>query len=391
MLYLIYLFYIHWPFCLSLCPYCDFNSHILGSLSYNECLTAYQREIDYFAYKISGRNIKSIFFGGGTPSLMPPFIVREIISYISKIAFVTDNTEITLEANPTSYEANNFAEFKSSGVNRISIGVQSLRDDELNFLGRKHSAKEALSVIESTSKIFDNYSFDLIYGLPNQTIDSWAHTLTSAMKMTHAHISLYQLTIEKGTKFFRMYQSKEFILPDDDKMAELYQWTNDYLANLKYHRYEISNYSKIGYESIHNLTYWNYGEYLGIGAGAHSRLHEYNNADNNLNINALMMFSKPEKWKSSIISHGNAIQINKTLSKSEIVKEYLLMGTRLADGIDIHKFRKVTSCDINDVLNSKLLKLYVAQGLVILDDKKLCFSDQGLSLQNYLITNLIDV
>ncbi len=282
--------YIHWPFCLSLCPYCDFNSHVSNSINHTAWLEAYKKELSYFADRIAKRPVRSIFFGGGTPSLMEPTTILGIIAAISDIAIVDKNTEITLEANPTSYELEKFKEFKTAGINRVSIGVQSLRNERLLSLGRKHSAQNALDAIKSAATLFDKYSFDLMYATQNQDLKTWQDELKEAMGFARGHISLYQLTIEKGTPFFRLYKDKKLILPSNDEAADMYEWTNDYLQQNQYKRYEISNYAVSGHECLHNLCYWNYDEYIGIGPGAHSRLH------NKDGIVALMMTNKPQAW-----------------------------------------------------------------------------------------------
>ncbi|PCJ29128.1 MAG: coproporphyrinogen III oxidase [Rickettsiales bacterium] len=376
--------YIHWPFCLSLCPYCDFNSHISGSIDHEQWLTAYKAEIDYFAHKISGRKVRSIFFGGGTPSLMKASVVEAIIQKIGDLAKITDDTEITLEANPTSYETQKFEEFKSAGVNRVSIGVQSLRQEGLQLLGRKHSAKEAMHAIESASKLFARYSFDLIYAIPDQTLEEWQDDLKAAMSLAGGHISLYQLTIEKGTPFYKLFHDGKLHLPSNDISSNMYEWTNEYLLENGYRRYEISNYAKQTHESIHNLCYWNYNEYIGIGAGAHSRLH-----NDNMEIQAIMMTHAPAKWLSSVMKNGHGIQTSCNLSRSEVIDEMLLMGTRLETGILEDNFQRVTGMNFESVLNLKTVKHYIEQDLVSLDNGRLKLTDRGLMLHNYLVPRMI--
>ena len=261
--------YIHWPFCLSLCPYCDFNSHLSDSIDYAMWLHAYQTEIDYFANKIKGKSVRSIFFGGGTPSLMKPDIVAGIIQKIAGLAEISEFTEITMEANPTSYETQKFREFKVAGINRVSIGVQSFQQKGLEILGRKHSVREAICAIESAASLFDKYSFDLIYATPNQDLAQWQGELKFALSLAGGHISLYQLTIEKGTPFYRLFRDGKLPLPSNDIAANMYEWTSRYLQEQNYGRYEISNYATNGQECIHNLCYWNYDEYIGIGPRVH--------------------------------------------------------------------------------------------------------------------------
>lgn len=375
--------YIHWPFCLSLCPYCDFNSHISSTIDHDLWLNAYKQEISYFKKKLSGRKIQSIFFGGGTPSLMHPKTVESIINLLSNIGLVSNKTEITLEANPTSYETEKFKEFKSAGINRVSIGVQSLKADSLKILGRKHTNKEAISAINSASKIFDRYSFDLIYAIPNQTLEDWQNELSNAIKLANGHISLYQLTIEKGTPFYQIFKSGQMQLPSNDSSANMYEWTNEFLKEQDYYSYEISNYAQSGNECLHNLAYWNYNEYLGIGPGAHSRLH------GNDSINAVMMLHKPEKWLQNISQKNHGIQTNTSLSRNELIEEIIMMGTRLKKGMNLYTFRKLTGINFDDVLNKKSFSHFQKCNLVFKSDTHFGLTNTGLLLHNYLVPRLI--
>ena len=375
--------YIHWPFCLSLCPYCDFNSHLSDSIDHATWLAAYQTEFNHFADKIKGRSVRSIFFGGGTPSLMQPETVTGIIQKIADLAEISEATEITLEANPTSYETQKFREFKIAGINRVSIGVQSFQQKGLEILGRKHSVKEAICAIESAANLFDRYSFDLIYAIPNQDLKQWQDEVRFALSLAGGHISLYQLTIEKGTPFYRLFHDGKLPLPSNDMAATLYEWTNKYLQEQNYKRYEISNYATNGQECIHNLCYWNYDEYIGIGPGAHSRLHE---ADG---IKAVMMIHKPEKWLQSIVENGNGIQTQAYLSKQEVVEESFMMGMRLAAGILESKFHKITGGDFQKYLNPKTTRHYIEQELVDVNDGYLKLTSKGLMLHNYLVSRML--
>lgn len=375
--------YIHWPFCLSLCPYCDFNSHLANIVDQDKWLHSYKTEIDYFADKIKGRRVRSIFFGGGTPSLMDPKTVAGIIDKVANIGIITNDTEITLEANPTSYETQKFIDFKSAGVNRVSIGVQSFLQKNLESLGRKHSGKEAIYAIESAAKIFDRYSFDLIYAIPNQNLAQWKKELRFAMSLAGSHISLYQLTIEKGTPFYKLFHGGELILPSNEIAANMYEWTNEYLEKFGYKRYEISNYARIGAESIHNLCYWNYNEYIGIGPGAHSRLHDFGK------IKAVMMIHSPSKWLESVAQHGHGIQNMHELAPQEIMEEVFMMGTRLEIGISEEKFLEITGKNFEDSLNQKTTDYYIKQGLVRIKNGRLFLSSKGLMLHNYLIPRML--
>ncbi len=375
--------YIHWPFCLSLCPYCDFNSHVSNSINHNTWLEAYKKELSYFADRIAQRPVRSIFFGGGTPSLMEPNTILGIIAAISDIAIVDKNTEITLEANPTSYELEKFKEFKAAGINRVSIGVQSLRNERLQSLGRKHSAQNALDAIKSATTLFDKYSFDLMYATQNHDLKTWQDELKEAMKFAGGHISLYQLTIEKGTPFFKLYKDKKLILPSNDEAADMYEWTNEYLQQNQYKRYEISNYAISGHECLHNLCYWNYDEYIGIGPGAHSRLH------NKEGIVALMMTNKPHTWLDKVNELGHGIQTKTQLSKIETIEEVLMMGTRLQAGIVEEKFQEITGKNFSDSLNINIIEQLRHQNFVTMDAGQIKLSEKGLLLHSYIVPRML--
>ena len=281
--------YVHWPFCLAKCPYCDFNSHVAETINHDVWLKSYLQELDYFSSIFGGKYIKSIFFGGGTPSLMEPRVVQGIIEKISSLAIINNNTEITLEANPTSFEINKFKEFRTSGINRVSIGVQALKNKDLLKLGRQHDTGAARQAIIQANNIFDKVSFDLIYARSDQTLKEWQMELMEACELASGHISLYQLTIEKGTAFYKLFHDGKLSLPNNDLAAQMYEWTTEYLATQGYTRYEISNYAKDSYECVHNLTYWNYQSYLGIGPGAHSRIISKNS------VCSIMMYHNPAK------------------------------------------------------------------------------------------------
>ena len=377
--------YIHWPFCLSLCPYCDFNSHIANTVDHNRWLKAYEEELEYFAPIIKNKEVKSIFFGGGTPSLMQPFVVQGIIDKIASLGTISPVCEITLEANPTSFETNKFRQFKLAGINRVSIGVQSFSEKDLLVLGRKHSSEEAINAIKSASDIFSRYSFDLIYARPQQTLKQWQEELKFALTLAGDHISLYQLTIEKGTPFFNLLRSNKLQLPTNDLAAELYEWTGNFLKENNYNRYEISNYSKLGEECIHNLCYWNYGEYIGIGPGAHSRIHH------GKSVSALMMYHKPDKWLDSVMCQGHGIQNNTKLSIVEIIEELVMMGTRLANGVGEESLQKLLKLKFTDIFNQDILEYYISKNLVSVDNSILKLSDSGLLLHNYLIARLLSL
>lgn len=391
--------YVHWPFCLSKCPYCDFNSHVAKVDDHNIWLESYKKELDYFASIITGKYISSIFFGGGTPSLMQPNTVAGIINKISQLGKIDAQTEITLEANPTSFEVKKFTQFRQSGINRVSIGVQSLDNDALAALGRNHDSNQAIDAIESANKIFTRVSFDLIYTRAGQSLAQWQDELTKAIRFASGHISLYQLTIEKGTIFYNLHKDRKLILPDQDTAADMYEWTNDYLTSKNYNRYEISNYAQQEQESRHNLTYWNYQEYLGIGPGAHSRIRNFNARCNNYNIQGnsslnqsisrLMMTHKPNNWLNLVSEKGCGIQIDIELTFDEIIEEFFMMGFRLAQGVSLRNLKNITNKDISEFLDFEKLRYFSDLGFLVINEDRIFLTAKGLILYNFIVPRLL--
>lgn len=377
--------YIHWPFCKVKCPYCDFNSHVINQIEQEKWLESYLREIDYFALKLPGRAISSIFFGGGTPSLMEPFIVEGIINHIAEKWQFTGDTEVTLETNPTSAEAEKFRNFKKAGINRISMGIQALNDKDLKFLGREHNATEALQALDMAKGIFDRYSFDLIYARPEQTLQQWRYELDRALKLAGGHLSLYQLTIEKGTPFYSLYKSGAFVLPNEDIAAEMYQITDEILESVGMTSYEISNYARKGQESRHNLTYWNYGEYIGIGPGAHGRM---KNGNSHGRI-ATMMIHDPKNWLESVKNNGHGLQSSEKIKGRELIEEVIMMGLRLRYGIKRENFKEITGYDFEEVLSISNLEKFISGSLIELDNDYLKVTKKGRLVLNNVIAELL--
>jgi oxygen-independent coproporphyrinogen-3 oxidase len=323
--------YIHWPFCAQKCPYCDFNSHVrFGGWDEARFLDAYLRELDSVKARVGDQDVYSVFFGGGTPSLMQPATVAAILDHIGKLWSVTPGAEITLEANPNSVEAGRFAGYRAAGINRVSIGVQSLRDDELKRLGRLHSVDEARTAIEIASRTFDRYSFDLIYARPGQTIDAWRAELAQAIAMAGGHLSLYQLTIEPDTPYAELHARGRLVIPDADAALDLYALTQDMTAAAGLPAYEISNHAACGEESRHNLLYWRYGAYAGVGPGAHGRLV----LPDGRRVSTATE-RNPERWVESVEQSGQGFTDETVLSFEEQADEMLLMGLRLTEGIDL--------------------------------------------------------
>ena len=356
--------YIHWPFCLSKCPYCDFNSHVFDKIDHSEWHKGLLREVKSLSEKTKGRKLKSIFFGGGTPSLMEPDLVSNLISESKKIWETDDSIEISLEANPSSVESEKFYLFKEAGINRISLGVQSFNDDRLKFLGREHDASDSKRAIEIAKKTFNNVSFDMIYATPGQAPQNWISELRQAIDFSSEHLSVYQLTIERGTAFFQSYRKGEFTMLNDDTLADLYEITHDILGEAGLPDYEISNHSKPGYECLHNLQYWEMKDYLGIGAGAHSRL-----TDEAGVRWAFRTHRAANRWLSETKKRGNAVVEKFCLSLEEQIVETLMMGLRLRRGISTEHFKNTFNKSIYDVVTDDPLKVLISEGLVELNSK----------------------
>jgi len=326
--------YIHWPFCLSKCPYCDFNSHVrYGGVDQERFVRAFTAEIAATAARAPDRIVSTIFFGGGTPSLMEPATVAAILDAVAGHWRVADDVEVTLEANPTSVEAERFAGYRAAGVNRVSLGVQALDDAALCALGRTHTAREALDAVAIARRIFERYSFDLIYARPGQTAAAWRAELMSAISEAAEHLSLYQLTIEPETPFAALHAAGKLAVPDADHARTLYDVTQDICAEAELPAYEISNHARPGAECRHNLVYWRYHEYAGIGPGAHGRL------DIDGTRRATATEKRPEAWLARVESQGHGLVTDEPLSQVEMADEFLLMGLRLTEGIDLDRFK----------------------------------------------------
>jgi oxygen-independent coproporphyrinogen-3 oxidase len=328
--------YIHWPFCASKCPYCDFNSHVrMGGVDQARFGEAFRREIAHMAALAPGRTVTSIFLGGGTPSLMKPETVGGVLDAIAAAWPVAADAEITLEANPSSVEAERFAGYRVAGVNRVSLGVQALNDRDLKALGRLHSVAEARRAIDIAARTFDRFSFDLIYARPKQTPDAWRAELSEALAMMRDHLSLYQLTIEEGTPFAGLHRAGKLVVPEPELADALYEITQELTEAASIPAYEISNHARAGAESRHNLTYWRYGEYAGIGPGAHGRLVIDGRR------RALATERQPEAWAAAVARQGHGVSEDTALASAEEADEMLLMGLRLAEGVDLRRLAAI--------------------------------------------------
>lgn len=363
--------YIHWPFCLSKCPYCDFNSHVRERIPQARFRAALRAELAWEAARLGRRRLTSVFFGGGTPSLMEPETVFLMLEDAFRLFDPAPDIEITLEANPTSVEAAKLREFRQAGVNRASLGVQSLDADALRMLGRQHSAGQAIAALETARAIFPRLSFDLIYARPGQTEASWRAELRAALALAADHLSLYQLTIEPGTAFEALYRRGEIVLPEDDDAARLYEATAEEAANFGLLPYEISNYARPGAESRHNLAYWRYADYAGIGPGAHGRV-TIGNA-----LRATRRHRAPEPWAERVERDGHGSTTETILTPGEKGQEMLLMGLRLTEGIDIARFEQRTGVALADAIDEAVLHQAVDAGYLVATKVRLIATTEG--------------
>lgn len=373
--------YIHWPFCAAKCPYCDFNSHVRHtSVDQPRFANAFVQELATTAALTQGRHVTSIFFGGGTPSLMQPQTLATILDAVTKYWTIDKNVEVTLEANPTSVEADRFEGYRAAGVNRVSLGVQSLRDDSLKALGRMHSVEEALAALSTARRIFSRTSFDLIYARMAQTFAEWRTELQEALLLADSHLSMYQLTIEPDTAFEALYKKGRLVVPCHDDARALYDITQELCDKAGFPAYEISNHAKLGHESRHNLVYWRYGEYIGIGPGAHGRLVS---ADGSRIATATE--KHPETWLSLVEKNGQGFVTQDALTPEEQGDEFLLMGLRLKEGIDPLRYQALSGRKL-DV--TKVQEL-IGHGLINADQhKRLTITPYGFPVLNSVVADL---
>lgn len=372
--------YVHWPFCLAKCPYCDFNSHVRhekpDEARYARAIAA---ELAYLKPRTDAREVTSIFFGGGTPSLMQPATVQSVLDEIAKHWTISKDAEITLEANPTSVEAERFRGYRNAGVNRVSLGVQALDDVSLKNLGRMHTAKEALAAVEVARANFPRISFDLIYARPDQSPNAWREELTKALTFAPEHLSLYQLTIEPDTTFEKLHRAGKLITPDEDTSRALWDVTQELCNARGMPAYEISNHAKAGTESRHNLVYWRYQEYAGVGPGAHGRI----GADGARIATATE--KHPERWLAQVAQDGHGLIEQEKLSQLEQADEMLVMGLRLAEGIDVARFEKLTGVS----LNAERISFLEGEGLVERSsDSRLRVTAAGFPLLDAIVADL---
>lgn len=371
--------YIHWPFCLAKCPYCDFNSHVRDSIDNAAWENALLKELDFYLKEAGERKVTTVFFGGGTPSLMHLKTVEKLLQKLN----LERDAEVTLEANPTSVEAGKFRGFRDAGVNRVSLGIQSLNENSLKFLGRKHSANEAIKAAEIAAGIFPRHSVDFIYALPSQTTESWLAELEEAMNLAGGHISLYQLTIEPNTNFSHLYNAGKLELPDDETRGEMYEETTSFLAGKGFSRYEVSNYAKAGGESRHNLAYWRYDDYIGIGPGAHGRFISCGERLESFNMKS------PEKWLDQVTAKKHGAEILKPVSPDVASLECALMGLRVKEGINFQAFKAKTGMRFDEVSNQQKINLFAELGLIERNQNNLKATDKGFLVLDKITSEIL--
>jgi putative oxygen-independent coproporphyrinogen III oxidase len=374
--------YVHWPFCRSKCPYCDFNSHVRDRVEAARWTRALLADLDHHAALAPGREVGSVFFGGGTPSLMPPETVAALIDRVRRHWVVTQDLEVTLEANPNSSEAARFRAFAAAGVNRLSLGVQALDPAALRLLGRLHDRAEAIAAIEHARGSFARFSFDLIYARPGQSRAAWRQELDEALALAGEHLSLYQLTLEPGTAFATLARRGELVLPDEEVAAALYETTQDRLAAHGLPAYEISNHARPGAECRHNLAYWRYQDYIGVGPGAHGRLSrdgvKYATRQTRL----------PERWLAAVEDAGTGLEEMAAIDRDSAVEEMLMMGLRLTEGVDRARLERPAGCGVEALLGANLAPL-VEGGFLTLDQERLAATAAGRQRLNAVLAALL--
>jgi putative oxygen-independent coproporphyrinogen III oxidase len=373
--------YVHWPFCVSKCPYCDFNSHVRDGVDQQAWRAALLTDLAHEAAVLPGRTLGSIFFGGGTPSLMPPETTAAIIDAAAKAWTFADDIEITLEANPSSVEAARFADIAAAGVNRVSLGLQALDDVALKFLGRAHGVAEGLAALDTAQAAFDRVSFDLIYARPDQTLLDWEAELRRALSFGTEHLSLYQLTIEPGTRFATEAAAGRIVIPDGDRGADLFEATRAITAAAGLPAYEISNHARLGSESRHNLVYWRYQDYAGIGPGAHGRRGGL----------ATVRRKKPENFLAAVARNQHGMELEDPLSPESRATEALLMGLRLREGVDLARIARLGATTIPALIDLPAVEKLAAQGLARCEGDRLLVTEAGMLLLDAILPIVVKI
>ncbi|KXU30599.1 coproporphyrinogen III oxidase [Sphingobium sp. 22B] len=373
--------YVHWPFCVSKCPYCDFNSHVRAEIDSDAWRAALLSDLAHEAALSGGRPLSSIFFGGGTPSLMPPDIVEALIDAATRHWRLTSDIEITLEANPSSVEAARFADLAAAGVNRVSLGLQALEDEALHFLGRAHDVREGLAALDVAQSVFGRVNFDLIYARPGQSLADWESELARGLSFGTDHLSLYQLTIEPGTRFATLVARGELNPADPDHAADLYERTQAMTAAAGIPAYEISNHARPGQESRHNLTYWRYGDYVGIGPGAHGRRDGL----------ATLRHRKPENWMNAVARNGHGLQSEDPLDGHDRAREALLMGLRLGEGVELERIARMSRMAVEALVDAEAVARLAGHGLVRREGQRLRIEPAGMLLLDAILPEIVAV
>jgi oxygen-independent coproporphyrinogen-3 oxidase len=374
--------YVHWPFCRSKCPYCDFNSHVRDRVEAVRWTRALLADLDHHTALAPGREVGSVFFGGGTPSLMPPETVAALLDRVRQHWRVRPDFEVTLEANPNSSEAARFRAFASAGVNRLSLGVQALDPVALQMLGRLHDRGEAIAAIEHARESFARFSFDLIYARPGQSLAAWRQELDDALALAGEHLSLYQLTVEPGTAFATLARRGELVLPDEELAAALYETTQDRLAAHGLPAYEISNHARPGAECRHNLAYWRYQDYVGIGPGAHGRLSRDGGQY------ATRQTRLPERWLAAVADKGTGLEEIAAIDRDSTVEEMMMMGLRLSEGVGRARLERAAGSHVEALFGGKLAPL-VDGGFLTLDQERLAATNAGRQRLNAVLAALL--
>ncbi|MGZ5989032.1 MAG: radical SAM family heme chaperone HemW [Rhizomicrobium sp.] len=374
--------YVHWPFCAAKCPYCDFNSHVRTKIDESGWIDAIVRELEWTAEQLGTDRpiVETIFFGGGTPSLMQGSSVGRTLDTIARLWRTANDVEVTLESNPASADATRFADYRAAGVNRLSLGVQALNDEDLKMLGRLHNVAEAKAALKLAMNNFERISLDLIYARPDQTISAWREELNEALAFGTDHLSLYQLTIEPATPFFTLYKNGTLHIPNEDLAAELFEVTQEMTEAAGRPAYEISNHARPGSEARHNLLYWRYGSYAGVGPGAHGRL------DLNGQRIATQTERLPERWRENVSRAGHGMVEKAVISPDDAAREHLLMNLRLAEGIDLSAYR----ARWNRSPDKTRMAALIDQGLLHLEGDRLIATQRGRLLLNSVIAALAD-
>lgn len=372
--------YVHWPFCVSKCPYCDFNSHVRADVDQAAWRAALLTDLRHEAEQLPGRMLGSIFFGGGTPSLMPPETVEAVIDAARQAWGFAPDIEITLEANPSSVEAARFADIAAAGVNRVSLGLQALDDQALQFLGRAHDQREGLAALDTAQRAFARVSFDLIYARPDQRLADWEAELTRAIGFGTEHLSLYQLTIEPGTRFATEAAAGRIVIPDGDNAADLFEATREITASAGIPAYEISNHARPGAESRHNLTYWRYRDYAGVGPGAHGRRGGL----------ATVRRKKPENWMTAIERNQHGMESEEPLAPHTRATEALLMGLRLREGVDLARIATLGETSVDALIRWPAATRLEEQGLLVREGDHLTITEAGMLLLDAILPEIVN-